>query len=60
MANKDSKGLKVNFWYDNKILDAICISKFEGEDLILKKTYKVDEIADILKAHYLSSEANNE
>ena len=41
-------GYKFHYWYDKGKLDAICIAKWIGEDLILQKTYKLDDITRII------------
>lgn len=49
-----SLGYKVTFWYEKGRLDAVCIGKWEGEDLVLGKEYTLEEIADILFTDFLS------
>jgi len=46
---------KIQFWYENGKLDAICFAKFEGKDIVLQKTYKCDEIAEILFTNFKAS-----
>ena len=54
IKNKLSElGYKIDFWYDNGKLDAICVAKWIGEDLVHKKTYKVEDIAKVIFADYL-------
>lgn len=48
-----SLGYKLHFWYKDGKLDAICIAKWVGKDLILQKTYKEEEIAEILFKDFL-------
>jgi len=49
-------GYKIDFWYDKGKLDAVCIAKWEGKDLNHKKTYKVNDIAEILLEDFLQED----
>jgi len=53
-TNLYEMGYKIDFWYDNNKLDAICVAKWIGEDLVHQKTYKVDDIADIIFNDFLN------
>jgi len=53
-TNLYEMGYKIDFWYDNNKLDAICVAKWIGEDLVHQKTYKVDDIADIIFNDFLA------
>lgn len=46
-------GYKIDFWYDNGKLDAICIAKWHGEDLLHEKTYKEEDIARVIFNNFL-------
>lgn len=48
-------GYKIDFWYNNGRLDAICVARFEGENLNHKKTYTVDEIANIIFDDFINN-----
>ena len=49
-------GLKIDFWYEKGKLDAICVAKWEGEDLILKKEYHIDEISALVLSDFLTEQ----
>jgi len=51
-------GLKINFWYDDGKLDAICVAKWVGEDLVLQKKYSADEVAGIILADFIRKDSN--
>lgn len=44
---------KVDFWYEKGQLDAVCIAKWVGDDLVHERTYAVDEIAEVLFDKFL-------
>ena len=52
-------GYKMDFYYENGKLDAICIAKWEGENLVFKKAYKVEDIASILLGKFLKDNNSN-
>lgn len=47
------RGYKIDFWYENGTLDAICVAKWEGKDLIFRKEYKVDDIAELVFTNFI-------
>ena len=52
-SNLYQRGYKIDCWYDNNKLDAICVAKWIGEDLVHQKTYKVDDVADIIFNNFI-------
>lgn len=46
-------GYKIHFWYDDGKLDAIVVSRWEGEDLVFQREFKPNEIAEIVFDKYL-------
>lgn len=48
-------GYKIDFWYENGRLDAICLGKWVGKDLILQKIYKEEDIAELLLNDFLKN-----
>lgn len=49
-------GLKIDFWYEDGKLDAICVAKWEGEDLVLQEKYSADKIAGLALSDFLKKE----
>lgn len=47
-------GYKMDFWYEDGKLDAICISKRHTDGVSLEKVYRVDYIASVIFDDFLS------
>ena len=50
------QGYKLDFWYEDGKLDAICVAKWIGSDLEFQKKYSVGEIASLIFDNFIISQ----
>ena len=52
-------GFKIDFWYKNGKIDAICIAKRIGKDLVFQKEYREEDIVALILDSFLKDSPLN-